>query len=308
MDCEAAMKLREIGWIKGSSTRDDVRGLVRRRSRYASVALVAVFVGLGASAVWSSQATSSATRRAVVASGLSDDYANAASAVAAEESLERKYRLEPGPDVQSLYDGAADAFVASLIRVRRDGDVGDRAFVDRVLPLHESYLLSIDRLFRATDRGDTAAALKIDNEEVDPPFGAIETAVLDAADNQHSTSISQLRSLQRLERVTRTLTPIALLLGLLLATALVFCFTLAWLGWQFDVPRRDGLMRLYAPVAHDGIAGVPPLLGQAHGLAGRTLPWAGLPARASGGCAAAECAACRRGSVRDDRPATCAAG
>lgn len=29
-------------------------------------------------------------------------------------------------------------------------------------------------------------------------------------------------------------------------------FTLVWLGWQFDVPRRDGLMRLYAPVAHDG--------------------------------------------------------
>jgi hypothetical protein len=29
-------------------------------------------------------------------------------------------------------------------------------------------------------------------------------------------------------------------------------FTLVWLGWQFDVPRRDGLMRLYAPVARDG--------------------------------------------------------
>ena len=29
-------------------------------------------------------------------------------------------------------------------------------------------------------------------------------------------------------------------------------YTLVWLGWQFDVPRRDGLMRLYAPVAHDG--------------------------------------------------------
>lgn len=29
-------------------------------------------------------------------------------------------------------------------------------------------------------------------------------------------------------------------------------FTLVWLGWQFDVPRREGLMRLYAPVARDG--------------------------------------------------------
>jgi len=27
-------------------------------------------------------------------------------------------------------------------------------------------------------------------------------------------------------------------------------FTLVWLGWQFDVPKEPGLMRLYAPVAH----------------------------------------------------------
>ena len=26
-------------------------------------------------------------------------------------------------------------------------------------------------------------------------------------------------------------------------------YTLVWLGWQFDVPKRDGLMRLHAPVA-----------------------------------------------------------
>ncbi|MEO7653454.1 MAG: alpha/beta hydrolase domain-containing protein, partial [Bryobacteraceae bacterium] len=28
-------------------------------------------------------------------------------------------------------------------------------------------------------------------------------------------------------------------------------FTLVWLGWQFDVPRAEGLMRLYAPIATD---------------------------------------------------------
>ena len=29
-------------------------------------------------------------------------------------------------------------------------------------------------------------------------------------------------------------------------------FTLLWVGWQFDVPRRDGLLRLHAPVATSG--------------------------------------------------------
>jgi hypothetical protein len=28
-------------------------------------------------------------------------------------------------------------------------------------------------------------------------------------------------------------------------------FTLLWLGWQFDVPQRDGLMRVFAPIARE---------------------------------------------------------
>ena len=29
-------------------------------------------------------------------------------------------------------------------------------------------------------------------------------------------------------------------------------YTLIWLGWQFDVPRAEGLMRLYTPIARNG--------------------------------------------------------
>lgn len=32
-------------------------------------------------------------------------------------------------------------------------------------------------------------------------------------------------------------------------------FTLVWLGWQFDVPRKDGLLRLYAPVIGGSVTG-----------------------------------------------------
>ena len=74
-----------------------------RRSRLASIGLVLILLGASVFAVWSSQATSRAARAASLASRLSDDYADAATAVAAEESLERKYRLEPGPDVQARY-------------------------------------------------------------------------------------------------------------------------------------------------------------------------------------------------------------
>ncbi len=202
------------------STDNDLESRGGRRSRYASVALVAVVFGVSGFAFWSSETTSSATSGAVKASGLSDDYAAAAGAVAAQESLERKYRLEPGPGVEARYDKTAEAFAVSLVRVRRDGNGADRTFVESVLAQHEEYLRSIDRLFRAVDRGDTAAALRIDEDEVDPSFATMETAVLDAADAMHEESLSQLASLKRLEDVTRTLTPMVFLLGLLLAAAL----------------------------------------------------------------------------------------
>ena len=61
-------------------------------------------------------------------------------------------------------------------------------------------------------------------------------------------------------------------------------FTLVWLGWQFDVPHRDGLVRLFAPVAtEDGktITGlvrsefVPDQPETAHSLADRAhVPYA----------------------------------
>src|SRR3954463_8021602 len=83
---------------------DGADGGVALRSRLAGGALVLVLLGVSLFAVWSSQAPSQASARAVMASGLSDDYAEAANAVGGEESLERKYRLEPGPDVQAKYD------------------------------------------------------------------------------------------------------------------------------------------------------------------------------------------------------------
>lgn len=55
-------------------------------------------------------------------------------------------------------------------------------------------------------------------------------------------------------------------------------FTLAWLGWQWDVPRKPGLMRLHAPIATDEgrtITGpvrsefVPDTVETAHSLADR---------------------------------------
>ena len=74
-----------------------------------------VLLGVSRFAVWSSLVTSRLGHRAIESSLLSDHYASAAVAVAAEESHERKYRLEPGPDVRRLHSDAAAALTAARL-------------------------------------------------------------------------------------------------------------------------------------------------------------------------------------------------
>jgi diguanylate cyclase (GGDEF)-like protein len=176
-----------------------------------------VLLAVSVFAVVESQLTAAAAEEAVAASTVSEDYWRAATAVGAEESLERKYRLEPGEGVRIRFDDAAAALIAALGEVQRDGDASDRALVYQVTEHHSVFLESTGRLFDAIDRGDTAAALRIDANETDPAFDVMEAAVLDAAAGKHDRALVALQELQNLKSVTRVLTPIVFLAGLLLA-------------------------------------------------------------------------------------------
>jgi diguanylate cyclase (GGDEF)-like protein len=191
-----------------------------RRSQVASVGLVLVLLAVSVFAVVESQLTATAAEEAVSASTVSEDYWRAATAVAAEESLERKYRLEPGEAVRVRFDRSAAALVAALGEVQRDGDASDRALVNEVTEQHDRFLEATGRLFAAIDRSDTAEALRIDADETDPVFGVMEAAVLDAAAGTHDRALKALQELQDLKSVTRVLTPVVFLAGLLLAALL----------------------------------------------------------------------------------------
>jgi diguanylate cyclase (GGDEF)-like protein len=193
----------------------DVRAA--RRSQAASVALVLVLLAVSVFAVVSSQVTAAAATEAVAASTISDDYWRAATAVGAEESLERKYRLEPGAAVRASFDRSSAALTSALAEVRRDGDASERALVDQVSEEHRAFLEATGRQFDAIDRGDAAGALRIDAEQTDPAFAVMEAAVLGAAAESHDEALATLQDLQDVEAVTRVLTPAVFVAGLLLA-------------------------------------------------------------------------------------------
>jgi len=183
-------------------------------ARFASIGLASVLILLSLFAVWGALSTYRAGNAAKHFAQLSNAFDDARSAVAAEESLERKYRLEPSADVHGRHHAAADALRAHLARARAEGEPEDRALIDDVLVLHRDYLLAIEHMFAAVDDGDTTLANNIDSTEVDPRFDTMETLVVAAADAHRSEALRRLDQLTYVQKSVLAATPIGFLIGI----------------------------------------------------------------------------------------------
>lgn len=188
--------------------------------RASSAGLFAVLIGVSAFAMWSAVSTRQSAERAIASNIMSDHYAAAAAAVAAEESLERKYRVEPGLEVRRRFDKATAELRAAMELVSRDGTAQDQVVTKQVALAYGPYRQAIDRMFAAVDRGDIALVLQIDNVEVDPRFEAIQGLVNQAADSHHAAALADLAELKRRESFNAEATPPVFLLGLIVAALL----------------------------------------------------------------------------------------
>jgi diguanylate cyclase len=230
----------------------------RTVTRLATAGLAAVLLVLTGFALWAAFSTNRAARQADRLSRLSDAYQEARFAVAAEESLERKYRLEPGPEVRQRYQQAAAALLAALDGVRQGGDAKDRALVAKVEAEHARYLDGIDRMFAAVDAGDTKRVLAIDGAETEPAFAAIEAQVNAAADAHHEQALASLRALRNTEAMVLVATPIAFAAGL----GLLAVFWGIVVGYQHRTERQAADNQHQAAESqhqalHDALTGLP---------------------------------------------------
>ena len=223
----------------------------RTRAQIATYGLGVVLLAVSLFAIWSSVSTSRLGGEAIESSILADHYAEARAAVAEEESLERKYRLEPGPEVRKRHDAAGDRLKAALALVARDGAAEDRATAVQVLGAHAAYLESVHGLFAAADRGDTAAILRIDNDETDPKFEVIESAIEKASDLHHQEAIRALGELKVRETFNSRATPVVFLLGFALVA--LFSNVLRRTRLQLEQQRQ----RAVHDALHDALTGLP---------------------------------------------------
>ena len=181
--------------------------------RLASLGLLAVLVTLPGFALWGATSTYRTGVAVRHATELSSLFEEARYAVGAEESLERKYRLEPGDEVRGRHRAAGLVLVEALHKARLLGTAADRLLIDDVLVRHVAYLEAIRRMFAAVDAGDAVAANAIDGGEVDPSFEAIETQVDAASDRHRVDAADHLAALSDIQRSVLIATPIVFALG-----------------------------------------------------------------------------------------------
>lgn len=179
-------------------------------------ALAIVLLLLAGFSLWVAVATSDASDKVEISTFLSVQYEDAHYTVGAEESLERKYHLEPSPDVRAKHQAAADGLIAALNNVRQQGQPSDLALVEDVLSRHKQYLAATSRMFAAVDAGDTSRANSIDKVEVEPVYVKIEGQVETAAQQHREQALRSVADVDKIQNAVVTATPIVFAVGLCL--------------------------------------------------------------------------------------------
>ncbi|GAA3213117.1 putative bifunctional diguanylate cyclase/phosphodiesterase [Dactylosporangium siamense] len=221
----------------------------------AVLGLATILLGLTGVSVAGSTRTRASANAAVAATALAEAYELADDAVALEVIAEQRYRLAAGDaareTARELHRGAAGALEVALHDVELRGAPADRDLAARVRTLHESYLNSKDRLFNAVDRGDQAAAARIDETEVDPAAEEIGGLVHSASAATAAEAADAMRDLHRVEGIVFTATASTFAVGL----ALLVAFAVIAGGYQRRLLRQAAEHEYHA--SHDALTGLP---------------------------------------------------
>ncbi len=223
----------------------------RRRWRLAIGGVIVVLLSVAVLGVVGVARTRHAAETVARSTALSDAYARANKAIAEEESLEHKYRLERGDAVRARHAIAGAALHAALSDVESRGGATDRDLALRLRKVHDEYGYAVLRVFAAVDNGDLVEAARINNNDVDRIFYQLSAEIQEAADLHAGRAAAAIEELRRVE---------ALVFGGLLGAVGIGAVLLIGLGLL--VVRYQNTMMAHADrhehaARHDALTGLP---------------------------------------------------
>jgi diguanylate cyclase (GGDEF)-like protein len=192
--------------------------------RASGAALVLALAGLAIFALTAQHNVSVEARGAATSNRLATAYQDARFWVGQDESLERKYRVEPSRATLDLHEQSGDNLIADLERIATlDGTAAARTTVAQLLSLHREYERSTARMFAATRAGDKRLVEHLDHTVTDPIFSRIQADVYGAAGLASRRALKQSDALRRNEAgaFRAGLIAVGLAVGLVLSLLLV---------------------------------------------------------------------------------------
>jgi diguanylate cyclase (GGDEF)-like protein len=182
-------------------------------------------------------------------------YGDARFWVGQEESLERKYRLEPTRAVLHLHDASMKNLTGALKAVGAiDRSPPTARLIARLLREQGQYAAATALMFDAVDAHNTPLATDYDHASVDPIFGQIETAVYARRDLAAQQALRESHLLRVGTVSARTAITIAFAIGIALLGA--FASILLGLRRRVSAAHEVEIERLASAALTDSLTGL----------------------------------------------------
>jgi diguanylate cyclase (GGDEF)-like protein len=195
--------------------------------RASGLGLLLVLCFLAGFSVITESHTAQLSRRSDTANRTSIIYQDARFWVSQEESLEGKYRLDPGPGVERLHTQAEQNLTSDLLRLQSvDPTSANQALLQHVLVLNASYTHASAALFQAVNAHQRARVTRLDEAIADPLFTKLQNIVYGTAQDASSRSLaltSELRH-QNDDATKAIVTAFGAGIALLIALGLVIAY------------------------------------------------------------------------------------
>jgi diguanylate cyclase (GGDEF)-like protein len=221
----------------------------------ATFGLIAVLLALTVCSIGATVFIWQASTRASEAVHMNDLYQQANYFANAEDAILDQYTIRSGPQRQAEFRATAQQLSAVLQTVIRDGDAGDRAFVQSVQENQTHYMLLADQFLVLADTHHTTRALAFYAALINPLANHIEEQTATEANQDHKIATQSLADLDSTQLIVIALTTLVFVVGFFLLT--VFWKVMRRYQRQLDEAKQAELLRMEQMALIDPLTSLP---------------------------------------------------